>query len=129
MEEIFTYFSREGATQEELSEIVRMLDADRNTNVTLQELIQFTKDFQAAPQSLCLSEDEKIAKINVVFELYDDDYDGLLSVDELTRFVNTLYESELSAAELEVQVEQLIINLDTDGDFMISREELINSLR
>lgn len=129
MEEIFTYFSREGATQEELSEIVRMLDADRNTNVTLQELIQFTKDFQTAPQSLCLSEDEKIAKINVVFELYDDDYDGLLSVDELTRFVNTLYESELSAAELEVQVEQLIINLDTDGDFMISREELINSLR
>ena len=106
-----------------------MLDADRNTNVTLQELIQFTQDFQTAPQSLCLSEDEKIAKINVVFELYDDDYDGLLSVDELTRFVNTLYESELSAAELEVQVEQLIINLDTDGDFMISREELINSLR
>jgi hypothetical protein len=39
-----------------------------------------------------------------------------------------LFEQDPTPAELEVQVEQLIISLDTNDDFMISREELYNSL-
>lgn len=63
-----------------------------------------------------------------MFALYDGDADNLLSVEELKIFVTSLYDETPTEEELEVQVEQLIITVDKNDDFKISRQELFNSL-
>jgi len=75
-----------------------------------------------------MTDEEKWAQVNTVFALYDSDADDLLSVEELKIFVASLYDEAPTAEELEVQVEQLIITVDKNDDFKISRVELFNSL-
>jgi Ca2+-binding EF-hand superfamily protein len=75
-----------------------------------------------------MTDEEKWAQVNTVFALYDENADNLLSVEELKIFVGSLYDEAPTAEELEVQVEQLIITVDKNDDFKISRVELFNSL-
>jgi calcium-binding protein CML len=133
MSDLFTSLGSP-VSQSELQFLVLLIDSDKDGKLSLAEMNSLvtllSKQQLASPRVHCASTSEKEGKIDMVFELFDEDHDRSLSKSELTRFLNLLYEGEgLTPEELEVVVEQLIINLDTDDDSGVSAEELFNAIR
>ena len=74
-----------------------------------------------------MTESEKTLKdaVDLIFEQYDDNKDGMLNIQEFTKWLNDVQNSNV---DQEVANNQFA-NIDTDSNSFISKKELFGFLR
>jgi calcium-dependent protein kinase len=125
LDEVSTGFQRAGLEEvpQDLQEIVEALDSNGNGMISHTDFVAATLDRQK------LVTDEAY---RTVFRLFDKNGDGKISVQELKDLLDPEHDNEqspLDAAAFEIDIQELMTAVDTDGDGAINFPEFVQMMQ
>lgn len=116
--ELSTFMSLNGFEPEFANIAIRLFDEDGNGQISFNEFVKFTK-------ALSKLDTDPVLLQKMLFATLDKDNNGYLDEDEILSFFNYFSPEPVS----EEDVDNIVANLDSNGDGKLSFEELMQAFQ